>query len=205
MELKSKITIESYNKTAEKYYKTVTNFDMLPELNEFLELIHPDSKILDLGCGPGHHSKFFRERGFDVTGIDLSTEMIKIAKREVKGVDFKVMDILNMTFNNETFDAVWASASLLHIAKQNIQSTLLSIRQILKKGGHFYLSLKEGQDEYIIKDDRYSSLNKFYSFFTVDEIHLLLKNVGFDDININVTAKRNFYDTNPWLHIFCVK
>lgn len=74
MSRKTKITIDSYNKTAEEYYKIVTSFEVLPQLQEFINFLEKGDEILDLGCGPGHHSRVFSETGFKVTGIDLSKE-----------------------------------------------------------------------------------------------------------------------------------
>lgn len=199
------ITIDTYNKTASAYHNTVKNFNLLPELNEFMHLLDPNSKILDLGCGPGHHSKLFKHKGFEVVGVDLSIEMIKIARREVKGVDFKVMDILNLDFEEMTFDAVWASASLLHVPKENMNSVLQNIHSILKNNGYLYLSLKEGEGENTIQDSRYDGLVKFYSYYNVNEIESFLLNSRFEILNLKVVSKREFYDTNSWLHIFCRK
>jgi SAM-dependent methyltransferase len=143
MKPKSKITIESYNKTAEEYYKIVTSFEILPELEQFINLIPKKGNILDLGCGPGHHSRVFVDNGFTVEGIDLSTEMIAIAKKEVTGANFQVMDILDFNFEKESFDGIWASASLLHIPKKNLKSVLNELKRALAKEGALYISLKK--------------------------------------------------------------
>ena len=84
------ITINSYNKTAEAYYKIVSSFELLPELEAFINMVKQKGRILDLGCGPGHHSRVFLENEFLVDGIDLSTEMIALAKKEVPRGDFQV-------------------------------------------------------------------------------------------------------------------
>ncbi len=205
MSKKTKITIDSYNKTAEEYYRIVTSFEVLPELEEFMNFLQPNDKILDLGCGPGHHSRVFSENGFQVTGIDLSKEMINIAKKEVPNVEFIVMDILKLKFKNSSFNGVWASASLLHVQKKLFQKTLKNLYNILSNKGVFYLSLKEGEGEEVIKDERYGGVDKFYSYFTSDRIESLLKDVGFKLVKTTKREKRHIYDTNPWIHIFCEK
>lgn len=200
-----KLTIDSYNKTAEEYYRIVTSFEVLPELEEFMSLLNSKDKILDLGCGPGHHSRIFSEYGFNVTGVDLSKEMINIAKKEVPAVEFQVMDILKLKFKKCSFNGVWASASLLHIQKELLPKVLDKIYNLLCEKGIFYLSLKQGEGEELLKDERYGGVDKFYSYFTSTDIEKNLKQAGFKIINISNREKRNIYDTNPWIHVFCMK
>lgn len=205
MTKKKKITIDSYNKTAEEYYKIVTSFEVLPELEEFMNFLKVNDEILDLGCGPGHHSRIFYKNGFKVTGVDLSKEMINIAKKEIPEVEFQVMDILKLKFKKCSFNGVWASASLLHIQKKLLPKALEKIYNILCEKGIFYLSLKQGEGEELLKDKRYGGVDKFYSYFTSTDIEKNLKQAGFKIINISNREKRNIYDTNPWIHIFCTK
>tara|TARA_R110001606_G_scaffold398569_1_gene577940 strand:+ start:3283 stop:3900 length:618 start_codon:yes stop_codon:yes gene_type:complete len=199
------ITINSYNKTAEEYYKIVSSFELLPELEIFINRVIKDGKILDLGCGPGHHSRVFLENGFTVAGIDLSTEMIAIAKKEVAGVNFQVMDILDLKFEKESFDGIWASASLLHIPKKNLKSVLKKLKNIMVKGGILYISLKKGVGSEILKDNRYGGVDKYYVYYQQEEIAEILKSVGFEIIEKEQKIRRDYYDTNPWIHLFCKK
>ncbi len=205
MAKKTKITIDGYNKTAEEYYKIVTKFEVLPELDQFLSFLNPCDSILDLGCGPGHHSDFFSSKGYEVIGIDLSPEMLEIAKKETPQVDFKVMDIQDLKFKENSFHGIWASASLLHVPKRKIKTVLSKIYKLLKKDGVFYLSLKKGRGSRIIKDDRYGGVNKYYVYYREDEIKRYLINAGFELIESKERAKRDKYDTNPWIHVFCKK
>ena len=198
-------TIDSYDKTAVEYYKLVSEFKLLPEITEFIKIVRKNGKILDLGCGPGHHSKYFSNLGFDVIGIDLSLEMIKIAKREsIKSV-FQVMDILDLNFEKDTFNGIWASASLLHVPKSKIKFVLKKLKEILIENGILYISLKQGEGSEIFIDNRYGGVEKHYVYYYPEEIEKLLKNVGFNIIEIQPKDKRTIYDTNSWLHIFCQK
>lgn len=205
MKPKSKITIESYNKTAEEYYKIVTSFEILPELEKFINLIPKKGNILDLGCGPGHHSRVFVDNGFNVEGIDLSTEMISIAKKKVSRANFQVMDILDLNFEKESFDGIWASASLLHIPKKSLKSVLIQLQSILENDGVLYISLKKGVGSEIIKDNRYGGVDKYYVYYLLEEIEKIFASIGFTIIEKEQKEKRGFYDTNPWIHLFAQK
>ena len=204
-EKEKKITIESYNKTAEEYYKTVSSFELLPELETFINIVKPYGSILDLGCGPGHHSRVFLENEFQVDGIDLSTGMIAIAKKEVFSGNFQVMDILDLKFKKESFDGIWASASLLHIQKRNLKAVLKELKRLMVKDGVLYISLKKGAGSEVIKDNRYGGVNKYYVYYETEEIEKILIDLGFEIIEKEQKEMRSFYDTNPWIHLFCKK
>ena len=70
-------------------------------------------KILDLGCGSGRDSKYFLSKGYDVVSVDGSIEICRLAEKYigkyVRNIFFDELDYVN------EFDAVWASASLLHV------------------------------------------------------------------------------------------
>lgn len=69
-----------------------------------------DLKILDTGCGPGFFSIILSEAGFDVTGIDMSVEMIKQAEENADAMEtdptLLVMDIEEPDFEDDTFDMI---------------------------------------------------------------------------------------------------
>ena len=205
MKKKRNITLNSYNKTADEYFKNVTQFEILPELDTFCNLIKPNGNILDLGCGPGHHSKIFAEKGFKVTGVDYSPTMIKMAKKSTSLAKFQVMDIKKITFKDNSFDSIWASASLIHIEKSIFPKVLHRVKEILKDNGILYLSLKEGIGEEETIDKRYGDVVKFHAFYEEEEIEKYLLKDGFRLLDIYIRAKRSSYDTNNWIHVFVRK
>ncbi|TCK56472.1 2-polyprenyl-3-methyl-5-hydroxy-6-metoxy-1,4-benzoquinol methylase [Flavobacterium sp. 90] len=196
-------TIKSYNKTASEYQKVVSSFELLPEINEFILKVNKGGEILDLGCGPGHHALFFSNNDFSVTGIDLSSEMIELAKKASVKSNFKIMDILTLDFQKASFDGIWASASLLHIPKNKITPVLQKLKEILIKDGILYISLKQGNGSELFTDIRYGGVDKYYVYYQLEEIENILKKIGFKILKIELKGKRTTYDTNSWIHIFC--
>ena len=90
------------------------------ELVELIEnkKINP-CKVLDIGCGEGFYSIYLAKKGFDVTGIDISENAIKLAKQnsEKEGIKIKfiAMDINELEKLNENFDFVLEWTLLHHI------------------------------------------------------------------------------------------
>ena len=75
-------TIEYYNKYASRIFEDTVDRDMESQREEFLEELREidGDTILDLGCGSGRDSLAFYEQGFDVTPLDASEEMCKLAQ-----------------------------------------------------------------------------------------------------------------------------
>ena len=70
-------------------------------------------KLLEVGCGTGHWSRFFSEYGFEVTGVDVSQRMIDIAKsKNISNASFQVADGHFLPFADETFDVTAAITTL---------------------------------------------------------------------------------------------
>ena len=103
---------------------------------DLLELLAPkkDEKILDVGCGTGHLSAKIAAAGAQVTGIDLSPDMIAQARTEHPAIDFEVADARSLKYANE-FDAVFSNATLHWICDP--EPAIHSISNALHKGGRF--------------------------------------------------------------------
>ena len=200
-----KITTESYNSTVGEYIKNTDGMHQAKNSRKFISLLDKNSLILDLGCGPGRDARIFTDKGFKVIGVDLSENMIKAAKKRVKNAEFKVMDICRLDFKDNYFDGIWASASFVHIPKNEIPKALKEARRVLKEKGIFYLSVKEGKGEVLEPDRRYGGVEKFWSFFKQEEIKEMLKKTGFDIIETYINKPDGLYATNPWINIFCQK
>jgi ubiquinone/menaquinone biosynthesis C-methylase UbiE len=70
-------------------------------------------KLLEVGCGTGHWSKYFSEKGFEVTGIDISEPMIKIAQsKNIANASFQVADGCCLPFDDNSFDVTAAITTL---------------------------------------------------------------------------------------------
>lgn len=173
MDYKKK-TIESYNQNAKELsekFKELMDLKRRYEFRRFINLLK-GKKILDLGCGSGDHSLYFKERGLDVTAIDLSEEMIKLCKE--KGINAFVKDIENLDYKDKSFDGIWAVTSLLHITKSKLQKVIEKLNFILKDEGILYVCVKEGVGEDLVKD-KSGNTSRFFAFWTEEEMKKLFE------------------------------
>lgn len=109
-------------------------------VNEIIEMYktNEDIKVLDAGCGSGYSVNYLSEKGFDVTGIDHSEEMINLGKERYKDINIKVMDANNLDFSENYFDLILFECSLS--VMKSPEKILESCTKLLKKNGIILLS-----------------------------------------------------------------
>lgn len=174
-------------------YETVQGENIsVDDLNAFAKHIKRGGKILDLGCGHGRDSKWFADQGFQVTMFDLSPEMLEIAKHKVPEAIAIQGDMTDMNFEEASFDGIWASASILHLTKPEARQVLQDCYQILKKNGVMHCTLKKGEGEKEIIQNKYGQETKrFFAFYVLEEAENLFKKTGFKIINSKTNQYRS--------------
>ena len=96
--------------------------------------------VLDLGCGFGYFTDYFRSIGAEVVGIDGAQAMIDIAMKRYPESVFAVADITNpLPFEAGEFDIVFCNLVLMDI--ENIESIFAECNRVLAPGGIFYYSI----------------------------------------------------------------
>lgn len=128
------------------YYDTLYQYKNYPKECKFLAKVFKKYarkkylSILDLGCGTGSHALILAKQGNEVTGVDLSDRMIKLAEEKAKGtgikVDFRQGDVRNVSLNKK-FDIVLLMFNVIgyQITNQDLVSTFKTANRHLKKGG----------------------------------------------------------------------
>ena len=89
-------------------------------------------KILDFGCGAGWLSKILSSRGYDVTGIDVSTSLVRSARESCGTDSFIVGDCMQLPFDDDVFDCIVGSAILHHL---NPDQALAGCHRVTSPGG----------------------------------------------------------------------
>ncbi len=171
-------TIKAYDTYAEDFCRKTEKYakelNYLKEIvDKFLKNIPQKGKILDVGCGSGNYALLFKNKGYNVVCVDLSKEMIKISKE--RGLNAHIMDFENLKFPNNSFDGVWAYASVFHIPKANLNSALKQIYQIIKPKGIFYLGVFQGNGESFKTDNNYPDTKRWFSLYEDEELRKYLE------------------------------
>lgn len=162
--------------------------------------------VLDVGCGNGEKSKYFADKGFKVTGVDFSEEMIKLAKSHVPLATFFVKDIKEPLKLENMFDGVFAQAVLLHMPKKEVLDVIKNMTTPLKPGGYLYIAVKETKlgepEEQMVKESDYGyEYERFFSYFTLEEMENYLKQAGLAVVHKETT----FSGKTNWIQIIAKK
>ena len=173
---RSKQASSVYDEIAESYAKAFSKPSEYIE--NFLALLPKNAKILDAGCGVGVDAGFMASKGFKIIGMDLSKEMLDIARQTFPHIDFMQKDIRELDFPPNSFDGILASCSLIHIPKKDTSRLIRKFHQILKKNGAIYIALQGGKSEEIFINEPFKPDEKlFLNIISFDEINnLLIKN-----------------------------
>lgn len=131
------------------------------------QLLRPEAgdRILDVGCGPGHDVRMLVElvgEGGEVVGVDNSQSMIETARAEATGqarVRFEVDDALDLSFEDDSFDAARADRVLQHL--ESPTTAIDELRRVTRPGG--WIGVSDSDFETIFIDTPSGHTERFLS------------------------------------------
>jgi SAM-dependent methyltransferase len=136
----------SYDAVAEPYAASFSDelagkplerglLDTIAELSTLL-----GGPIADVGCGPGHVTRYLAERGAHAFGIDLSPAMVALARARQAGLDFSVGSMTAL----EAKDGEWAAAvalySIIHLDAADRAAAYAELARVIRPGGWLLMS-----------------------------------------------------------------
>lgn len=169
-----------YSKIANKYTETFFNELIYKPLDryllkEFCNNIREKGKVCDLGCGPGHISRFVKDQGIDVCGIDLSDGMLKKAKEKNPDIEFTKGNMIDLETKEKSFAGIILYYSIVHFTIKEVEEVFVKLRNVLENYGLLFLAFHVG-DEVLHIDSLFNEELKLdYIFFNTDEIVCILK------------------------------
>jgi ubiquinone/menaquinone biosynthesis C-methylase UbiE len=115
-----------------------------------IDRLSPGARVLDVGAGTGVPTAgMMVESGLEVVGIDVSAEMLRIARHNVPDARFTAMDVLQLDSSFGDFDAAVAFFSLLMLRRADIPPVIQRIRSVLRPGGYFAIGMVEADLDYV--------------------------------------------------------
>ncbi|CUU60955.1 Methyltransferase domain-containing protein [Parafrankia irregularis] len=109
-------------------------------LSAFADLVRPlPGPVADLGCGPGHVTAHLHGLGLDVFGVDLSPEMVALARSTHPGLRFDVGTMTALNLPDRTLGGALCRYSLIHTPPADLPAALAEVHRVLAPGGHLLL------------------------------------------------------------------
>lgn len=146
--------------------------------------------VLDVGCGPGHWTKFLADRGAAVEGIDLVPWFIEQARERFPGIPFRVAPLMSPGVPDGYASGILAWYSLIHLEPGQMAGALQTLARFLAPGGRLLLGLFEGD-----------KIGKFPHAVTpayawpVEQVITMLVAAGFETISVERRV-----DPGHWPH-----
>lgn len=146
-------------------------------LDDVADRLPAGALVLDLGCGNGTKIARLADR-FEVTGVDLSERQVRLARAAVPTASFVQADFTELDAPADSFDAVTALYSIVHVPRDEHPALLDRIRGWLKPGGLFLASLSHvgGPD----RVDEWLGVEMFFSGFDAETNSRLVREAGFE-------------------------
>lgn len=181
-----------------------TTTALVERLHRFARSL-PGVRVLDLGCGPGHHAWEFARLGYEATGLDISREMIRRARclhpGRIPAPQFVIGDMLEVDsiFGDGSFDGVWAVASILHMHAGDTARVLNRVRHVLVPRGRLYVSTKEGAGAKTRTEKVYGPrISRRFVYWTATSLAEVVEAQGFHPIAL----EREDTSRGTWLGLW---
>ncbi len=199
-----KDTIEWYDQNAEEYSRKVYETVPLDSIKKFISYLPSNPFVLESGCGPGRESKAFSEMGVKTLGVDFSQGLLDVARQRNPNVEYIHANFLELPFDDSTFDGVWAHASLVHLDTiEEVGKALSEFHRVLKGGGWVYISVKEqlGKEKVAVVSDTLSKHERFFRYYTPQELVDLLEGSGFKIVYTGRPADLHGRNEIRWIEV----
>ncbi len=130
---------EVYN-TIASYFSDTRSF-LWDELKPLAKYTKDGDRVLDIGCGNGRLYQLFEKNQVSYTGVDQSSELIKIAQEKYPEGQFVVSEMRELPFEDSSFDVVYAIASFHHLPDEESRiKALEEMKRVLKPGSYIVMT-----------------------------------------------------------------
>jgi len=182
--------MQVYDKIAKIYDQELwSDMQYAPHIDRFLSLLN-GKKVIDIGCAMGSFTKYIADKGYDTSGLDISSEMLKIAEAKVKNARFVQMDMTDIKMADK-FNGIVAINSLIHIEKSKMLDTLEGFKNLLTNNGKMLLIIQEGEGEKYVTEPFDESITEFLNLYREEEFEKIL-----DTLQLRILHKEKIIDTS---------
>jgi ubiquinone/menaquinone biosynthesis C-methylase UbiE len=185
-----KYIIDCYDKTAKNYADKFIDelrhkhLDRIL-LKSFASENSANGTLIDLGCGPGQTTKYLSECGVtDILGVDISSNMVTVAKNINPHLHFETADILNLKYPDNSFGSAIAFYAIVHFDYEQLKTAFKEIKRVLTNTGQFLFSFHIGGNVVHMDNFLDHHVHIDFYFFETNKITGLLTEIGFEIIDI---------------------
>ncbi len=185
-----------------RYYEEIfgDNLNQIKAIYWLIKRLKSEDLILDLGCGTGNPTaKLFNSAGLQVIGIDISKGMLEIARNQVPATNFVLTDMETLPFKKESFKAITAFFSLLHLPRENFPTFINGFLNKLVSHGFFLFSMVEGKYEGF---SEFLGQKMFFNAYDREEIKRMIEKLGLLPLKVEVNEFKPKDPANKEIQLF---
>ena len=118
-------------------------------LGAFADLVRAagPGPVIDVGCGPGRITTHLDALGLDVSGVDLSPEMIRLAQADRPDLNYRIGTMERLPFGDAAMSGVVSWYSIIHLPPERVPGVLAEFARVLRPGGHLLMAFQAAADE----------------------------------------------------------
>jgi ubiquinone/menaquinone biosynthesis C-methylase UbiE len=200
----------SYDRVAEEYAAEYSNelerkpFDC-EVLDEFAASVRDQGRVCEIGCGPGHISRYLQDRGVSMFGIDLSEEMVNCAQRINPDISFLKGNMLSLELPDASVAAIVCFYTIIHLQRNDVVEALNEMNRVLEPGGHLLLSFHGGEGELHRAQWYDKPVSIDVTLFAPDEMANYLTTSGFEVVKLVEREPYEFEYPTRRIYLFARK
>ena len=178
-----------YDTVAKEYAETFSGeHEKKPKDQEILKRFSTEIgdriPVWDFGCGPGQATKYLKNLGVEISGLDLSEKILEQARTIHPEIHFRKGNILELEFENDSIAGVVAFYAIVHFTKEQVEIACREVFRVLQTGGIFLFTYHIGEKTIRLDEFLGKKIDIDFMFFTTDFINSCLKKSGFEKIEI---------------------
>ncbi|RQP13004.1 MAG: class I SAM-dependent methyltransferase [Chryseobacterium sp.] len=180
-------TFDTWNNIASIYQDKFMDLDLYNDTYDYIctSIDKPKAKLLEIGCGPGNITKYLLSKrpDFDILGIDIAPNMIKLAEMNNPTAHFAVMDSRRINNLDTKYDGIICGFCLPYLSHDDSNELIANSYDLLNDNGLLYLSFVEGNPDN--SDFKVGSGGRVYfNFHNSNDLKAQLIRTKFDEIEI---------------------
>ncbi len=153
-------------------------------LHRFSQEIGDRRPVWDFGCGPGQTTKYLKNLGIEISGLDLSKKILEQARTIHPGINFRKGNILELEFVDDSIAGVVAFYAIVHFTEEQVEIAFRETFRVLQPGGLFLFTYHIDEKTIHIEEFLGKNIDIDFMFFTTDFIFSCLKGSGLGKIEI---------------------
>lgn len=176
--MSSDLVKKGNEKADDNYAPNRDQFKSIKYLEKFIKLVEKRRTVLDIGCGTGKPvDAFLVKNGYAVNGIDISEQMIELAKKNVPQAFYEVQGISDLKEGEYCVDGIVSFYAILHTPREQYQELFEKFVSFMPNGGALLVTLSAGEREG--PEDDFHGVKIFWSHYAAEKNKEMVENAGF--------------------------